>query len=177
MELRIYEPHLIAETEVTGSFEDSGKEGFRRLAGYIFGGNQGERKIQMTAPVGQKGMKIAMTAPVGLKQEVPGQFKVTFTMPRSFTTLESLPVPNDPRVHLVEVGSRFVAAFQYSGTWSQERFQSRKTMLKEWIRKHGWKEAGEADFARYNAPWTPWFLRRNEILIPVDPGEGMKSGR
>ena len=114
-ELRLYEPVVVAETAVDGEFGPGGNEGFRRIAGYIFGGNDGGRKIAMTAPVAlerrpgaRDGTKIAMTAPVA--QEKTGEgWTVAFVMP-SEHTLASLPKPNDPRVTLREVPARRVAA-------------------------------------------------------------------
>ncbi len=158
-ELRQMEPLIQAETHVDGSFERAGNEGFRRLAGYIFGGNQEKQKV-------------AMTAPVGLEPEKSGSYVVTFTMPAGFT-MKTLPSPNDQRVQLKPIPSRTVAVIRYSGTWSEERFQVRRDRLLEWIKIKSWKQTGDLSFARYNAPWTPWFLRRNEIMIPVDaPGVG-----
>ncbi len=127
-EVRVYEPSIVAETVVTGSFGDGSSEGFRRLAGYIFGGNDGGRKIAMTAPVGAepapraKGTKIAMTAPVGSEKTAEG-WVVTFTMPASFT-LKTLPVPDDERMRLREVPARRVAAVRFSGTWGAEKFEA-----------------------------------------------------
>ena len=168
IELREYEPSIVAETEVAGDFEGSGTEGFRRLAGYIFGGNRQKTKIEMTAPVGlTKGQKIEMTAPVGLSASASGKFVVSFTMPASFT-LESLPVPNDDRVKLRLIPAHKLAVLRYSGTWSEERYRGREETLKNWIKSKGMKESGPAIFARFNAPFTPWFLRRNEVHIPVE---------
>jgi hypothetical protein len=168
IELREYEPGIVAETEVSGDFEGSGNEGFRRLAGYIFGGNRQKTKIDMTAPVGlSKGQKIEMTAPVGLAATTSGKYLVSFTMPSSFT-LETLPVPNDERVKLRFIPSHKVAVFRYSGTWSEERYRTREETLRNWIKSKGMKESGPPTFARFNAPFTPWFLRRNEVHIPVE---------
>ena len=167
--LREYSSYIVAETQVEGEFDTAGTEGFRRLAGYIFGGNQSTQKIAMTAPVNMTettSEKIAMTAPVGMTQAEDKTWVITFSMPAQYT-LSSLPSPKDPRVHLREIPTRRVAVFEYSGTWSKERFEERKQKLLQWIGDQKLQPAGEATFARYNPPWMPWFLRRNEILIPV----------
>lgn len=153
MSLRRYAELIIAETSVEGEFKNVSNEGFRRLASYIFGGNSPQRKITMTAPV-------------GLEKSSPTTWKVSFTMPAEHT-MKTLPEPNDSRVVLREIPSRLIAAYAYTRTWSQERYEQRVLLLKEWIQSQGLKVAGEPILARYNPPWTPWFLRRNEILIPV----------
>ena len=81
-ELRMYEPSIVAETLVEGEFSEVGSEGFRRLAGYIFGKNRKQESIDMTAPVSQESAseKIAMTAPVN-QETVDGKWRITFTMP------------------------------------------------------------------------------------------------
>jgi hypothetical protein len=168
-EVRVYEPTVVAETSVTGSFRDGSNEGFRRLAGYIFGGNDGGRKIAMTAPVGAepaKGTAIPMTAPVGSEKTAEG-WTVSFTMPSSFT-LKTLPVPDDARVRLREVPGRRVAAVRFSGTWGPEKFDEVAEKLLAHAREAGLVPAGAPVYARYNPPWTPWFLRRNEVLLPLD---------
>ena len=75
--------------------------------------------------------------------------------------------PSDPRVKLIEVPGLLMAALSYSGTWSRERYEGKEQRLKELIRQRGLKIEGEPVFARYNPPFMPWFLRRNEVLIPV----------
>ncbi len=165
-ELRSYDPVIVAETFVDGDFEGAGTEGFRRLAGYIFGGNQKQSKIAMTAPVGlSKGQKIAMTAPVGLEKSGT-RFRVTFTMPKDHS-MDTLPKPDDSRVVLRETPALKLAVLRYSGTWSEERYRAREARLVEWIKGKGMTPAGAPVFARFNAPFVPWFLRRNEVHIPV----------
>jgi hypothetical protein len=169
-EVRVYEPVIVAETDVTGGFGDGTNEGFRRLAGYIFGGNDGGRKIAMTAPVGAepaKGTKIAMTTPVGMEKGTKG-WVVSFTMPSSFT-MKTLPVPDDERVRLREVPARRVAAVRFSGTWGAEKFEDAARSLVAGAKEAGLAPSDEPPvFARYDPPWTPWFLRRNEVLITLD---------
>lgn len=169
-EVRVYRPVIVAETDVTGAFREGTNEGFRRLAGYIFGGNDGVRKIAMTAPVGAepaKGAKIAMTAPVGTPKGTNGWI-VSFTMPSSFT-MRTLPVPDDARVRLREIPARRVAAVRFSGTWGAEKFEDAARSLAAGARDAGLAPAdGPPVFARYDPPWTPWFLRRNEVLIPLE---------
>jgi hypothetical protein len=167
-EIRQYEPRIVAETYVEGDLEEVGDEGFRRLYGYISGDNQKKQSISMTAPVGQeaKSEKIAMTAPVGQEQK-DNRWRITFLMPAEYT-LETLPVPTDSRVKLVQDSGRLMAAIRYSGTWSEAGYEENKALLEEFIEKRGLIKAGEPVWARYDPPFMPWFLRRNEVMIPIE---------
>ena len=172
-ELRQYEPYIVAETIVEGDFDEVGNEGFRRLFDYIAGKNRKKQSISMTAPVSQEAEseKISMTAPVN-QVRVGEKYRITFLMPDKYT-METLPEPLDTRVKLKEVPSQRIAAFRYSGTWSKERYEEKRARLKALMRQKGLEPAGESIFARYNPPFMPWFLRRNEVLIPV--GNGSQS--
>jgi hypothetical protein len=169
-EIRDYAPHILAETVVEGDFEEAGNKAFNVLFGYISGDNRSREKLAMTAPVSQepKGEKIKMTAPVG-QQRVQESWAVSFMMPASYT-LETLPEPEDPKVTLRQVPARRIAAVRYSGFWNEKGYLRYKLELESWIREKNYTIVGDPIWARYNAPFTPWFLRRNEILIPVDAG-------
>ncbi len=166
-EVRDYEPHILAETLVDGTLEDAGNKAFRRLFNYISGANRSRSSIAMTAPVSQEssGEKITMTAPVS-QQPSAGKWAVSFMMPASYT-LATLPVPDDNSITLRQVPARRMAAVRYSGTWSEKNYLEYKERLENWIRENGFKISGEPLWARYNPPFTLWFLRRNEILIPI----------
>ena len=169
-ELRQYESYLVAETMVEGDFDAVGNEGFRRLFDYISGKNRRQQSISMTAPVSQKAEseKISMTAPVN-QVRVGEKYRITFVMPAKYT-METLPEPLDDRVKLKAVPGQLIAALKYSGTWSKDRYEEKKIRLQALIRQKNLKPAGEPIFARYNPPFMPWFLRRNEVLIPVENG-------
>jgi len=166
-EIRDYETHVLAEIIVEGNIEQAGNKAFSRLFRYISGENRSRDKIEMTAPVSQepKGEKIKMTAPVSL-QPAEGQWAVSFMMPASYS-LETLPVPDDTGITLRRVPARRMAAVRYSGFWSEKKYLRHKEILKAWIQKEGLTITGDPIWARYNSPFTLWFLRRNEILIPV----------
>jgi hypothetical protein len=166
-EIREYAPYLVAEVVVPGPAEEAGNQGFRILAGYIFGKNRGERKISMTAPVTQAPapVKIEMTAPV-TQAAVSGGFVVQFTMPSEYT-LETLPEPLDPQVKLKEIpGARF-AVIRYSGTWSERNYTEHLEKLERGVEAAGLRTTGSPIFSRYNAPFVPWFMRRNEIWLKL----------
>jgi len=172
IEVREYPPYLVAETEVSGSREEAGNAGFRRLADYIFGKNRGEKKIAMTAPVAQQeGAKIAMTAPVA-QQERPDRgastWVIQFMMPSEYTR-DTLPEPLDAAIKFREVPARRVAALRYSGTWSEERYLEKLAELRGAMEKEGLHAVGEPVWARYDPPFMPWFLRTNEILVEIAP--------
>ena len=169
-ELRQYEPYIVAETIVEGDFDEVGNEGFRRLFDYISGKNRKQQSISMTAPVSQEAEseKISMTAPVN-QVRVGEKYRITFLMPDKYT-METLPEPLDTRVRLKEVPGQRIAALRYSGTWSRSRYEEKRIRLQALMRQQGLEPAGEPIFARYNPPFMPWFLRRNEVLIPVENG-------
>ena len=169
-EIRDYAPHTLAETVVEGDLEEAGNKAFNRLFRYISGNNRSRGKVAMTAPVSQEpaGEKIKMTAPVG-QQRVQERWAVSFMMPASYT-LETLPEPVDPQVTLRQVPARRMAAVRYSGFWSERNYLRYRMELESWIHERGLTIVGEPVWARYNPPFTPWFFRRNEILIPVDGG-------
>ena len=166
-ELRDYAPQVLASITVDGDLEGAGNKAFRPLFRYISGDNKSRGKIDMTAPVSQEqtGEKISMTAPVS-QQSVQGKWAVSFMMPASYTK-ENLPTPDDQNIKLRKVPARRVAAVRYSGFWSVKKFLRYKLELENWITVNNLKIIGDPVWARYNPPFTPWFLRRNEILIPV----------
>jgi effector-binding domain-containing protein len=170
-EIRDYAPHILAETVVEGDLEQAGNKAFRKLFRYISGENRTGSKVAMTAPVSQepKGEKIKMTPPVGQQRVQERSWSVSFMMPSSYT-LETLPKPEDPKVTLRQVPACRIAAVRYSGFWSEKGYLRNKSELESWIHERGLKIVGDPIWARYNPPWTPWFLRRNEILIPVSVG-------
>jgi effector-binding domain-containing protein len=176
-EIRDYTSHILAETVVEGDFEEAGSKAFSRLFDYISGANRSRDKLAMTAPVSQEplGEKIAMTAPVG-QQRNQERWVVSFMMPSSYT-LENLPVPEDPKITLRQVPARRMAAVRYSGFWSEKNYLRYKTELDTWIHEKGLTIGGDPVWARYNSPFTPWFLRRNEILIPIDASADLEKAQ
>ncbi len=167
IEVREYAPYVVAEVVVPGPADEAGNQGFRILAGYIFGKNKGERKIAMTAPVTQAAtpVKIEMTAPVA-QTAADGGFAVQFMMPAQFT-LDTLPEPIDPAIRLKSVpGGRF-AVIRYSGFWSQSNFDQHLLALRQAAEAAGLRTTGEPIWSRYDPPWIPWFMRRNEIWLKL----------
>ena len=168
-EVRRYAPMILAETRVDSDFEAAGSEAFRRLFGYISGDNTSRAKIEMTAPVVQEASseKIAMTAPVVQEGDDSG-WRIAFVVPAEYSW-ETAPEPTDARVSLRLVPERTMAALRFSGTWGEERFATRESELRSLLAEHDLQATGETVYARYNPPFTPWFMRRNEVMIPVAP--------
>jgi hypothetical protein len=167
-ELRKYDAYLVAATEVEGSFDDVGNEGFRRLFKYISGDNVSRQNVSMTVPVSQKTVseKISMTSPVNQKK-TGDKWEITFMLPSQYS-IDMVPDPLDERITIKEIPSRLMAVMKYSGTWSRKRYLEHEGKLNDIIRARGLKALSEPVFARYNPPFTPWFLRRNEIHIHVE---------
>lgn len=170
-EVRDYPGLVVAEVEVGGDRRTASYEGFRLLAGYIFGGNAGSTSIAMTSPVTQaqvQGSKIAMTAPVTIGGD-PGRWTVQFTMPSKFS-LGDLPTPNDKRVRLKSLKPARMAVLKFSGLTGDSRVSKKTQKLEALLRDYKLTPTGEPSLARYDPPWTPWFMRRNELLVPVSDG-------
>ena len=153
-EIRHYSEYLVAEVTLKGSFNSSGNQAFRILAGYIFGSNQTSEKMKMTAPV--------MSVDSNYDEHI-----YRFVMEKKYT-LDSLPIPDDERIRLIKVAPKFMAVKKFSGRWSEKNYQKSKKALIESLISENIETIGLPIFARYNAPFVPWFLRRNEIMIQIN---------
>ena len=169
-EIRNYDSYLVAEVDIEGSYNKTGNEAFRILAGYIFGDNQSSTKMNMTAPVESEAIqpseRMNMTAPVFSNKNVNG-YTYRFVMESKYTQ-ETLPVPNNSKIRITEIKDRVMAVISFSGRWSQKNFEKHEQILVNDLKNEGIGVASEAIYARYNAPFTPWFLRRNEIMFEID---------
>ncbi len=164
-ELREYAVYLVTEVVVPGPAIEAGNQAFPILAGYIFGKNKGTRKFAMMAPVTQAAVpvKLKMTAPVTQTAVAEG-FLVQFVLPKD-VTLSTAPEPLDARITLRVIRSSLVAVIRYSGFWSDSNYKSHLTQLRASLNVANLVATGEAVYSRYNAPFTPWFMRRNEIWL------------
>ncbi len=167
-ELRQYAPYVVAETVVQGNFTDVGNLAFRRLFAYISEDKRPQGKIAMTTPVIQQPLLKSSETGAEAVQEVDkvNRYRFAFVMPKSYP-LESLPVPDNAEVTLEDVPARLMAVRRYSGTWSEDRYRKNEQILFDAIKREGLIIVGEPVFARYNAPFSLWFLRRNEVLIEI----------
>lgn len=151
-EVREYPPLLVVENFQSGARGDALNRGFRQLAGYIFAKSR-------------PGEKIAMTAPVVQDEPADGRWRTRFIMPRKYSR-ETLPKP-PAGVSVSEVPSRRIAVVRFSGSGEDSALSSREAELRRWMANNKLQVAGHAEYAFYNSPFIPPFLRRNEILIPV----------
>lgn len=179
-EIRLYEPYLTAQVQVSGTHEEALNEGFRILAAYIFGENTTKKDIAMTAPVLEReAEKISMTAPVTVKENeklamtAPVIERVTdngrvvsFVMPAEYT-VETLPKPNDSRVEIVPQGARKVAVLSFSWFRNGERVEKKQDELLSLLTRDQEVSVGVPEYAGYNAPLTAPWMTRNEILIEI----------
>jgi len=166
VELRRYPAHIKAEVEEAGlTYKKAIYQGFSILAGYIFGDNIDTEKIAMTSPVQvSNSKKIQMTKPVTVSGVET--FTVAFIMPEKYN-LETLPKPKDHRINLTKIDSEVVAALRFSGYFSKNKVRKAKHRLQRWIAQQGLKAQDDFIVARYNPPWVPWFLARNEVMIQI----------
>jgi len=173
-ELRRYPPHVVAEVSVRGTFEGAGNRAFRLLFGYISGENESARSVAMTAPVVQESARserVAMTAPVVQTETAEGEFVVAFVLPATLT-VETAPVPTDPGVRVRALPERLAAAARFSGRWSESAYRQHLADLEAGIAQAGLLPVGRPRFARFDPPFKPWFLRRNEVVLDVRRPEG-----
>jgi len=170
LELRRYEPMIVAETIVSGALDGASGNGFRLIADFIFGNNTapngGNHKISMTAPVtmAARSEEISMTKPPSM-EDPAGKWRMHFLMPRQYA-LDTLPRPNNPEVSLREIPATHYAVIRFSGLAGVRKVAAQTAELKAWMKQRGIEPTGRAALARYNPPWTVPFLRRNEVMIP-----------
>jgi len=166
-EIRQYAPYIIAETEVTGTYDEATNEGFRIIADYIFGNNTAKESIAMTTPVLEnQSQKIAMTTPVLNTLAEDETRMISFVLPSQYT-LDTLPLPNNPRVQITPVDSRTVAVLRFTWYATAERVNAKKQELLERLAKDNLSVIGDVQVARYNPPLSMPLMLRNEIIIPI----------
>lgn len=164
IEIRNYPPMLLASVTVSGDRQEAANNAFQILAGFIFGGNQADDKIAMTAPVTQaRSEKINMTAPVTQTSSGENKWRVDFMMPSKYS-MQTLPKPNDPRISISETEPYRAVAISFSGRYTNTNFNMHQAELDAFINERGLLTEGPAQIAYYNGPFTPFFLRRNEII-------------
>ena len=175
VEVRRYARHVVAQTTVTASFEDAGSAAFRRLVSYIGGQNRARTNIAMTAPVTQQGgsQKIAMTAPV-TQSGRDDHYVVAFVLPADLT-IDTAPEPTNSEVELHEVPERLAAAVTFSGRGSEQAFDDHREQLSTTLAQAGLEPVGELRYARFDPPYKPWFLRRNEVVQDVRDVAGVED--
>ena len=171
-EIRRYAPYIVAEVTEKGGYRETQNQGFRDVAGYIFGGNKAKASIPMTAPVLHepegKSEKIAMTAPVIHERGgEPHVYKLAFVMPSKYK-LETLPAPNNPNVTLRQVPAKKYAAVRFRGYAPEKTVARKAEWLLDRLKADGIQATGVPFVAQYHPPWTPPFMRRNEILVEVN---------
>jgi hypothetical protein len=158
VEIRDYDAMIVAETVKSGYHEKARAAGFNTLADYIFARNRAGKKINMTTPVLQQ------------LSESDGRTKgwaVRFVMPKKYTKA-TLPEPSTSDVALKEIPAKRVAAIRFSGNFNATAASKQLMTLYNYLADENLKQKGDPEYAFYNPPWTPGFLKRNEILIEIE---------
>ena len=151
VEIREYPKMLVAQTSLpSSSFENAGSNGFRTIAGYIFGGNQGNQKIAMTAPV---------------VMNMGDSATMYFVMPKQYQK-EQLPTPNSPNVRILEEAPKTLAVIKYGGFSSDNEIQRYCKKLEDTLTQNHIQWKGGFMYMGYNAPWDV-VNRRNEVAVEV----------
>jgi hypothetical protein len=165
-QLRHYPPHLVAEVEVSGDFSDAGNRAFGVLISFISGNNAERGKVSMTAPVLQQS-EPDDAGPAHADPDAPlRRHRVAFVMPSSYS-LATLPAPTDPRITIRELPAQDMAARTFSGRWSERTYREQLAALRRDVSEGDLDVVGPPRYARFDPPWKPGFLRRNEVLLPV----------
>jgi hypothetical protein len=169
VEVREYEPYIMASVEVASDFNNALYSGFMKLFEYISGKNTARSRIPMTAPVTEEragaSQKIPMTAPVS-SEKAGDSYVVSFIMPENYT-LDTLPVPDDKSITFKEVPAHKAAAIRFSGRMSERLADEKAGVLKAWLSRNGLSPKSSFLVAQYDPPWIPGFMRRNEVIVEI----------
>jgi hypothetical protein len=147
VEIREYYDQIWAVT-----LAEDQNQGFGRLFSYITGTNEDEKKIEMTAPV--------------VTSNEDGEMSMAFVMPEGFNQ-EGTPRPLDEKVKIELVKERRMAVITFSGYATEESWKRHLEILEETLEAHGIETSGDPVLMQYNDPWTPPFMRRNEVGLEV----------
>lgn len=170
IEIREYQPKIIARVEVEGEFDDASSKAFKILADYIFGNNllNGEsQKISMTAPVEMTPLAedILMTSAI-MSSEVNHKWQVNFIMPKEYT-VDTLPQPNNDQIEIIKIPKEKYAVIVFSGLVRHSSYSEKAQLLNDFIMANNLTQLEAIKIARYNPPWTLPFFRRNELMVKI----------
>jgi hypothetical protein len=154
LEIREYEACVLMQVTVNGDFTSAGSIAFRPLVNFISGSNDSRQKIAMTAPVIQE--------PVNNQEHI-----VSFVLPAGMHP-DDVPVPSDARVKMVAQPVHFAAARRFGGGWNENRFHEEGEHLLNAVKAAGLAPIGAIYWARFDPPWKPGFLKRNEAIIKIE---------
>ena len=154
-EIRQYEPIVIAITKVESDYRDASSTGFRRIANYIFGGNENDMSIDMTAPV---------ITDIPNKNRV---YEIFFVMP-SEHLLENLPEPDYDNINIKEINFDIAGVLSFGGWATKEKVIRYSKKLEEILIKKGLTPTGSYLIAQYNSPWALPPFRKNEIIVRLN---------
>ena len=159
LEIRDYAAAIVVETQVSASRRDAAGEAFRSLFNYISGNNTSNLEIPMTAPVAQ--------TPAGKGQDgVSGKWAIRFFLPSNYS-VENIPQPLQQGINIVTLEAQRFASVSFKGTQNDKKVAKYTTQLRKFIFRKGYEVSGEPVYAFYDPPFVPWFLRNNEILLPI----------
>ena len=153
IQIREYETSVTAEVQVKSSREEAPGKAFRTLFNFISGKNTSSQKISMTTPVSQK-------------EHENGVWTISFYMPNEMS-LEDIPKPKDTTIKIEEVKSRKMISIRFSGRSTDSNIFKHEKELRKYLKKNKLKFKDKPIYAFYNAPFIPWFLRRNEVLFEL----------
>ena len=160
LEIRDYAPAVVVETQVVASRRDAAGDAFRSLFNYISGNNDASLEIPMTSPVAQ-------TYAGRERDNVSGKWAVRFFLPRDLSA-EAIPEPLKLGVNIVTLGAQRFASVSFKGTQNDKKVAKNRARLREFIAQNGYRVSGQPVYAFYDPPFVPWFLRDNEILLPIE---------
>ncbi|RAP36103.1 soul heme-binding protein [Candidatus Marinamargulisbacteria bacterium SCGC AAA071-K20] len=152
-EIRKYESFLVATTPTEGDFNESVSQGFRVLAGYIFGGNDKDVKIKMTAPVTETVSDTGKS--------------VQFMIPKEYT-MDTLPKPNNDLITFKFINPKKMASLSFKGYAKKSRVDHKKELLLNHLKKDNLTALSQPIYAGYNSPFAFPLMRRNEILVEIE---------
>lgn len=147
LEIRDYPASVHAQLTLSGSADMVGSKAFGSLVGYI------------------SSNKIAMTAPV-IQERNEDQWNVSFVMPAGLNAAD-LPKPTNSELIIREVPAHLAGATTWSGSWKYAEVEKRGEEMVKQLVDLGYRVIGEPRWARYDPPWKPWFMRRNEMIVPI----------
>ena len=160
LEIRDYAPAVVVETQVVALRRDAAGDAFRSLFNYISGNNDASLEIPMTSPVAQ-------TYAGRERDNVSGKWAVRFFLPRNLSA-EAIPEPLQLGVNIVTLGAQRFASVSFKGTQNDKKVAKNSARLREFIAQNGYRVSGQPVYAFYDPPFVPWFLRDNEILLPIE---------